>query len=163
MSLYKFFVGRPKFLQDCKENTSFLFEINNDIYFGIYFVKLRDPNVIPPILWNATFITNICEKITLFSTFFADQCTPINNSSTLPTFEYKINSKIEDVSFSEHEIVSIICSLNSNKAHGWDGISIRMIIMYDELISPPLKIIFDTALQSGIYPYKRECRPCARK
>ena len=33
-----------------------------------------------------------------------DQCTPINNSSTLPTFEYKINSNIENISLSEHEI-----------------------------------------------------------
>ena len=65
----------------------------------------------------------------LFNTFFADQCTPINNSSTLPPFEYKVNSNNEDVSFSEQEIVSIIRSLNSNKTHGLDGISIRMIKM----------------------------------
>ena len=45
-------------------------------------------------------------KITLFNPFFADQCTPINNSSTLPPFEYKVNSKIEDVYFSELEILS---------------------------------------------------------
>ena len=110
--------------------------------------------LIPPILSNGTFITNIYEKITLFNTFFADQCTPINNSSTLPPFEYKVNSKIEDVSFSELEIVSIIRSLNSNKAHGWDGISIRMIKICDETIALPLKIIFDTALKSGSYPDK---------
>ena len=115
--------------------------------------KIRIP-LIPPILSNGTFITNVYEKITLFNTFFADQCTPINNSSTLPPFEYKVNSKIEDVSFSEHEIVSIIQSLNSNKAHGWDGISIRMIKICDETIALPLKIIFDTALKSGSYPDK---------
>ena len=50
--------------------------------------------------------------------------------------------------------MSIIRSLNSSKAHGWDGISIRMIKMCDESITPPLKIIFDTALKSGIYPDK---------
>ena len=83
--------------------------------------------LIPPILSNGTFITNVKEKTTLFNTVFAEQCTPINNSSTLPPFEYKVNSKIEDISFSELEIVSIIRSLNSNKAHGWDGISIRII------------------------------------
>ena len=101
-----------------------------------------------------TFITNVYEKITLFNNFFADQCTPINNSSTLPPFEYKVNSKIEDVFFSQLEIVSIIRSLNSNKAHGWDGISIRMIKICDESIALPLKIIFDTALKSGSYPDK---------
>ena len=109
--------------------------------------------LIPAILCNGTFVTNIYEIITLFNTFFADQCTPINNSSILPPFEYKINSNIENISFSEHEIVSIIRSLNSSKAHGWDGVSIRMIKMCDESITP-LKIIFDTALKSGIYPDK---------
>ena len=52
------------------------------------------------------------------------------------------------------KIVSIIRSLNSNKAHGWDGISIRMIKICDETIALPLKIIFDTALKSGSYPNK---------
>ena len=50
--------------------------------------------------------------------------------------------------------MSIIRSLNSNKAHGWDGISTGMIKMCDKSITPPLKIIFDTALKSGIYPDK---------
>ena len=118
------------------------------------FLHKKKIPLIPPMLCNGIFVTNIYEKITLFNTFFADQCTPINNSSTLPPFEYKINSNIENISFSEHEIVSIIRSLNSSKAHGWDGISIRMIKMCDESISPPLKIIFDTALKSGIYPDK---------
>ena len=115
--------------------------------------KIKIP-LIQPILSNGTFITNVYEKITLFNTFFADQCTPINNSSTLPPFEYKVNSKIENVSFSKLEIVSIIRSLNSNKAHGWDGISIRMIKICDETIALPLKIILDTALKSGSYPDK---------
>ena len=60
--------------------------------------------LIPPILSNGAFITNVYEKINLFDTFFADQCTPINNSSTLPPFECKVNSKIKDVSFFELEI-----------------------------------------------------------
>ena len=110
--------------------------------------------LIPPILFNGTFITNVYNKATLFNNYFADQCTPINNSSMLPPFEYKVNSKIEDISFSEVEIVSIIRSLNSSKAHGWDGISIRMIKICDETIAIPLKIIFDTALKSGNYPDK---------
>ena len=110
--------------------------------------KIKIP-LIPPILFNGTFINNIYNTETLFNNFFADQCTPINNSSIIPPFEYKVNSKIEDISFSEVEIVSIIRSLNSNKAHGWDGISIRMIRICDETIAIPLKIIFDTALKSG--------------
>ena len=44
--------------------------------------------------------------------------------------------------------------MTHNKAHGWGGISIRMIC--DESIAYPLKIIFDTALKSGIFPEKWE-------
>ena len=101
---------------------------------------------------SGTFITNVCKKVTLFNTFFADQCTLINNTSTLPPFEYKVNSSIDNITFTEHEVLSIIRSLNSNKAHRWDDISIRMVKMCDESIASPLKIIFDTALKSGIYP-----------
>ena len=111
-----------------------------------FLLKKKTP-LIPPILSNGTFITNVCEKATLFNTFFAEQCTPINNTSTLPSFEYNVNSNIDNISFSEHDIISIIRSLNSNKAHGWDGISIRMIKICDESIA-------STALKSGIFPEK---------
>ena len=90
----------------------------------------------------------------LFNSYFANQCTLINNTSVLPPFECNVNSKIDNVIFTEHDILSIIRSLNSNKAHGWDDISIRMVKMCDESIAYPLKIIFETALKSGIYPDK---------
>ena len=75
-------------------------------------------------------------------------------TSVLPPFEGKVTTKIDKVIFTEHDILSIIRSLNSNKAHGWDDISIRMVKMCDESIAYPLKIIFETALKSGIYPDK---------
>ena len=84
--------------------------------------------VIPRICLNGTFIIKICEKITLFNTFFSDKCTVFNsNNSTLPPFEYKVNCKFDNISFTENEIIYIIRSLNHNKAHGLDAISIRMI------------------------------------
>ena len=36
------------------------------------FLQKKKIPLIPPILWNGTFVTNICEKITLFNTFFSD-------------------------------------------------------------------------------------------
>ena len=70
----------------------------------------------------------------------------------LPSFEYKTNTRIDTVTFSEHNILSIIRSLNQNKAHGWDNVSTRMIKICDDSIILPLAIIFKTALNSGIYP-----------
>ena len=66
----------------------------------------------------------------------------------------KVNCKFDNISFTENEIISIIRSLNHNKAHGWDAISIRMIKMCDESIVFPLKLIFESALKFGVYPDK---------
>ena len=118
------------------------------------FLQKKKIPIIPPILSNGTFITNVGEKVMLFNSYFANQCTLINNTSVLPPFECKVTTKIDNVIFTEHDILSIIRSLNSNKAHGWDDISIRMVKMCDVSIAYPLKIIFETALKSGIYPDK---------
>ena len=70
----------------------------------------------------------------LFNSYFANQCTLINSTSVLPPFECKVATKIDNVIFTERDILSIIRLLNSNKAHGWDDISIRMIKMcYDSI------------------------------
>ena len=47
--------------------------------------------------------------------------------------------------------MSLIRSLNPNKAHGWDEISVKMVKICDDAIAPALKIIFDSALASGTY------------
>ena len=43
-------------------------------------------------------------------------------------------------------------SLNINKAHGYDDISIRLLKIYDSSIVRPLSIIFKNCLQSGSFP-----------
>ena len=55
-------------------------------------------------------------KVMLFNSYFANQCTLINNTSVLPSFECKVTSKIDNVIFTEYDILSIIRSLKSNKA-----------------------------------------------
>ena len=57
--------------------------------------------LIPPILSNGAFITNVHENINLFNTCFAAQCTILNNTSTLPPFEYKTNTNIDNIYFTE--------------------------------------------------------------
>ena len=37
-----------------------------------------------------------------------------------------VKSRIDTVTFSEHNILSIIRSLNQNKGHGWDNVSTRI-------------------------------------
>ena len=51
------------------------------------------------------------------------------------------------------EIIDIkIRSLNPNKAHGWDDISVRMIRMCDDSLVFPLKLIFEACLRQGAFP-----------
>ena len=48
--------------------------------------------------------------------------------------------------------MNLIRSLNSNKAHGWDGISVKMKLICDSSIVAPLKIIFQNCLDKGAFP-----------
>ena len=52
----------------------------------------------------------------------------------------------------ESDILSIIKSLDSTKAHGYDNLSIRMIKMCSESITLSLKIIFQESLKWGKFP-----------
>ena len=48
--------------------------------------------------------------------------------------------------------MNLIRSLDPNKAHGWDGISERMILICDSSIVTTLKIIFQNFLEKGVFP-----------
>ena len=90
---------------------------------------------IPPLLVDGNFLQT-------FSNYFASTCTPIKTTSVLPPFSYKINTGINYFKVTESDILSIIKSLDSTKAGGYENLSIRMIKMCSESIILPLKIIF---------------------
>ena len=50
--------------------------------------------------------------------------------------------------------MSIIRSLNPDKAHGWDDISVRVIKVCDKALLFPLKLIFENCLRQGVFPEK---------
>ena len=67
--------------------------------------------------------------------------------------------------FNEGEIVKIIRALNINKAHGHNGISIRMIKVCDESLLKPLLILFKNSLKLSYYPdiWKKSNIPAHKK
>ena len=67
----------------------------------------RKAPIIPPISQGDTFVTNVAEKASLFN-FFANQCTLINTSSSLPNFEFITNSSLDTVEFSYEDILLFI-------------------------------------------------------
>ena len=52
----------------------------------------------------------------------------------------------------EYHVFKIICSLNYNKAHGYDDISMRLLKVCDSSIVRPLSIVFRNCLQIGTFP-----------
>ena len=73
--------------------------------------------------------------------------------STLPLVTTPItNASLSSISFSDQDILNVIHSLNINKAHGFDDLSIRLLKICDSSIIKPLSIIFKNCLQSGSFP-----------
>ena len=85
-------------------------------------------------------------------TYFTNQCRFITNSSTLPTLNFLTDKRIDQISIRRKEIVSLVRNLNPKKASGSDGISGQMLLLCDDSVGMPLKIIFDNILLTSLYP-----------
>ena len=85
--------------------------------------------------------------------FFSKQYSLISNNSSLPNYiNYTTEKRLSTVTISVDDIGKIIQNLDSNKAHGHDNISIRMLKICGNSIYKPLEIIFRQALLTGMYP-----------
>ena len=113
--------------------------------------KCKAPKI-PPLLVNSIFVLNYREKSKLLTDIFSRQCKPVINDSVLPNFSYLTNEKIEQIPIENEHIVSLIRKLNPNKANGSDGISGHMLLLCDDLVVLPLRIIFGNILSTGTYP-----------
>ena len=93
------------------------------------------------------------DKADLFNNFFAKQCTPISNESTVPVnINFGIRERLSSLEFCVDDIVRIIRSLDQNKAHGHDETSMRMIKLCVSSISKPLHLIFRNCPETKSFP-----------
>ena len=113
--------------------------------------------IIPPLLENGLFISDFAEKAQLFNDYFILQCTTIDTGSEIPLETQRNPILINDFVISDEKILKIIRSLNPNKAHGWDEISIRMIKLSDVALVTPLKITLTNCLRRGVFPEIWKC------
>ena len=113
--------------------------------------KCRAPKI-PPLLINNRFILDCREKAKLFNDYFSEQCKPIINSSILPFFNFLTEKRIDHLNIGNEEIITLIRNINPNKATGSDGISGQMLLLCDDSVTLPLKIIFRNILLTSIYP-----------
>ena len=113
------------------------------------FLNNREIPAIPPLLLNGEIISNFSQKASIFNKFFASQCTPLQNSSSLPIFYLRTDETLSSSNTNDNDILAIIKNLNPNKSHGWNNISIRMIKLCGKSMVYPLKLIFEASLQGG--------------
>ena len=61
-------------------------------------------------------------------------------------------SLLSSIDIKESDILNILKSLDANKAHGQDDISIRMLKLSQKSILKPLKLIFENCLRTRLFP-----------
>ena len=65
--------------------------------------------------------------------------------------EQKTWSLIKTICFGKSDVVKLIKAVDVNKAHGHDGISVKMIKICADSIAHPLTLIFQKSLVAGIF------------
>ena len=181
--LYKQYVENGRFESDFIIIETSITEINDlitstkDLYYNNLAKRLNNPllqaktywsilktfyndkkiPIIPPLLIDDKFVTDIQMKANIFNKFFADKCTPLKNNSVLPKSQiFLTQSRLSTLDFNEEELIKIIRNLNVHKAHGHDDISIGMIKMCDKSILKPLILLFENSTKSSYYPDTRK-------
>ena len=116
------------------------------------FYNDRKVPLIPPLLIDDKFLTDIQTRINIFNKFFSGQFQPLNNASDLPTNQiFFTQSRLGSLDFNEGEILQIIAALNINKVYGHDDISIRMIKICERSLLKPLIVLFRKSIKSSCY------------
>ena len=84
--------------------------------------KKKIPNILS-LLVNSKL--DFHKKAELFNRHFPKQCILVQNTSTLPAFNFKTNSRLKSFEINENDLLLLIIkTLNANKPYGWYDISI---------------------------------------
>ena len=65
-----------------------------------------------PLLVDGKLISEFSWKANIFNDFFATICTPIDNTSSLPSFWYRTGSRIKSFNVTENDTLAIIKTLD---------------------------------------------------
>ena len=69
----------------------------------------------------------------------------------MPNFTYLTNERLGHIPFNDEEILLLILNLNTNKSNDPGDISARMLLLCDDNIVLPLKLIFTNILSTEVY------------
>ena len=99
--------------------------------------------LIPPLLVGNQPISDFMVKANLFNDYFSKECIIIDKNISIPAnISFETEESFSTFEIYSGDIVKIIRSLDPNKAHGRDEISICMIKIRTSSISKPLAILF---------------------
>ena len=94
-------------------------------------------------------ITEFLVKANLFNSYFSQQCTTVDNDSSIPlNITFATEQKLSTLEFCTDDIVKIIKLLDPNKAHEHDEISIRMIKLCATSIAKPSSNLFRNCFEN---------------
>ena len=82
--------------------------------------KCKAPKI-PPILVDNIYIVKAQDKAREFVKYFCNQCKPISYDSHLPNLSYLTEQRICEIPFTNDDIVSLLCSLDTSKSSGADA------------------------------------------
>ena len=109
--------------------------------------------LIPPVLVNNEFVTDFLVNSNLFNDFFKEQCRPIANDSSFPHNQIiETVNRLSEFNIDTDTVIKNILSLDPNKAHDCDEISIHMLKLCATWISKPLHILFDNSIINECFP-----------
>ena len=92
-------------------------------------------------------------KANWFNNYFSQQRTTVDNDSSIPpNITFATEQKLSTLEFCTDDIVKIIKSLDPNKAHGHDEISIRTIKLCATSIAKPLSILVRNYFENQCFP-----------
>ena len=96
---------------------------------------------IPSLFHENELVTDFREKAEIFNSFFGKQCSRISSdSSLLSEITKKTDNFVYSVRFSTEDILQIINNLDSNKGHGHNEVSIRMLKICGSSVCRALQI-----------------------
>ena len=96
---------------------------------------------------NGKRYTGFKLKANLYNYFLNQQCTTVNNPSSVPeNISFETEERIPTLEVCNDNIVKFIRSLDPNKAHGRDRISIGVIKLCATSISKPSQILYKNCL-----------------
>ena len=104
--------------------------INTKCYWSLLKTFLNNKKIpyIPPLYHDDKYACDFKEKSKIFNNYFAQQCSVINTSSTVPErILYRTDAPLAKIIFTTDDIANMIKNLDSNKSHGHDNTSIRML------------------------------------